>query len=79
MKYLKLFEEWHKVVSKKSDSGKTKWVDTILDDPTSSKSLSSGILLKRDLEKEEFELRKNMVESWKNKFPVPYLPKQDDL
>lgn len=55
MKYLKLYEEWHKVVSKRSDSGKTKWVDTILDDPTSPKSLSSGILLKRDLGKEEFD------------------------
>jgi hypothetical protein len=61
MKYLKLFEEWHKVVSKKSDSGKTKWVDTILDDPTSPKSLSSGILLKRDLEKEEFDDLKNLT------------------
>jgi hypothetical protein len=36
-------------------------------------------LISNSKEKEEFELRKNMVESWKNKFPVPYLPKQDDL
>ena len=30
-------------------------------------------------EKDEFELRKKMVEYWKNKFQVPYLQKQDDL
>ena len=30
MKYLKLFEEWHKVVQA-SSSGRTRWVDTIHD------------------------------------------------
>ena len=36
-------------------------------------------LISRSTEKDEFELRKKIVESWKNKFKVSYLPKQDDL
>jgi hypothetical protein len=52
-------EELQRVVSDQSGSGRTKSVDTILDDPSSSKSLSSGILLRQQLKEKEFnDLRK---------------------
>lgn len=60
MKYLKLFEEWHKVVQS-SSSGRTRWIDTIHDDPTSPKSYSASLLLKKDLEEKEFDELKQMT------------------
>jgi len=60
MKHLMLFEEWHKVVQT-SGSGRTRWVDTILDDPTSPKSYSSSLLLKKDLEEKEFDDLKKLT------------------
>ncbi len=45
--------ELHKV-STYTGSGRTKFVDTIWDDPVSDKSLSSSILLNRDLKSKEF-------------------------
>ena len=52
-------EELHRVISDQSGSGRTKSVDTIIDDPQSSKSLSSGILLRQQLKDKEFgDLRK---------------------
>jgi hypothetical protein len=61
MKHLKLFEEFHKVVQS-SGSGRTRWIDTIHDDPSSSKSYSAALLLKKDLEEKEFgELKKQLT------------------
>jgi hypothetical protein len=60
MKYLKLFEEWHKVVNP-SGSGRTRWIDTIHDDPTSAKSYSSSLLLKKDYAEKEFDELKTMT------------------
>lgn len=58
---IKLFQEFIKeelrtIVSDSSSSGRTKYIDTILDDiPSSTKSLSSGILLRQDLKDKEFD------------------------
>ena len=54
MKYILLFEELF-IQSNKSGSGKTTEWDNILDDPTSSKSLSSSILLRNKLQKDEWK------------------------
>lgn len=54
MKYLKLFEEWEKH-SQSSGSGRTKWIDTVWDIPTSPKAYSSGILLNKELKDREFD------------------------
>ena len=61
MRKIKLFQEFineelRTVISDSSGSGKTKSIDTILDDiPSSAKSLSSGILLNKDLKDREFD------------------------
>lgn len=60
MKHLMLFEEWHKVIQH-SNSGKTKWIDTIHDGPSSPKSYSSSLLLKNDLEEKEFDDLKKLT------------------
>ena len=71
MKHLKRYQEFiveelRRVVSYSSGTGHTQAADLIYDDPTSSKSPSSGVLLKRDLKnKEEFtdepiEVRNNI-------------------
>lgn len=51
-----ILEELRTIVSNSSGSGKTRYIDTILDDmPSSTKSLSSGILLRQDLKDREFD------------------------
>jgi 5-methylcytosine-specific restriction endonuclease McrA len=60
MKHLMLIEEWHKVVQS-SGSGRTRWIDTIHDDPSSPKSYSASLLLKKDLEEKEFDDLKKMT------------------
>lgn len=44
-----------KVTSRTSSSGRTKEVDVILDEPSSSRTLSSSILLRKKLKEEELE------------------------
>lgn len=48
-------EELRKVVSDKSGSGKTKFVDWIWDEPSSDKSPSAGVSLRDKLREEEFQ------------------------
>jgi len=53
-----IINELQKFVSDRTQSGKTKWIDWIYDDPSSSKSQSASILLKKkylDLEDKEIE------------------------
>ena len=64
MKYLKLFEEWHKVV-KTSSSGSTRWIDTIHDDPTSAKSASAGLLLNKEYSEKEFDELKRLGDQYR--------------
>ena len=54
-KYIEYITELQKVLSDRSASGKTKYVDTIYDDPTSPKSFSSSVLLKNDLAEQQFQ------------------------
>ena len=49
-----------KIVSK-SGSGKTKYIDTIFDEPISSKSPASGILLRKQLSDQEFDDLKSIL------------------
>lgn len=65
MKNIKLYkdfinEELQKIVSK-SGSGKTKYIDTIFDEPSSSKSPASGILLRKQLSDQEFDDLKSIL------------------
>lgn len=60
MKYIREYnqfisEEVRKIISNSSGSVRTKEVDWIYDDPENSKSPSSGILLRRDLQDQEFK------------------------
>lgn len=55
MKHLRLFEEFKKVLTSSSGSGRTKHFDNIFDDPIDAKSPSASILLKKDLEEREQE------------------------
>jgi hypothetical protein len=60
-------EELRKVVSDKSGSGKTKFVDWIWNEPSSDKSPSAGISLRDKLREEEFQdLIKNVPDVSKN-------------
>ena len=54
-------EELQKIISGRSDSGKTKYIDTIFSEPSSSKSPSSGILLRKQLRDQEFDDLKNIL------------------
>ena len=54
-------EELKKIVSDQSGSGKTKYIDTIFSEPSSSKSASSGILLRKDLRDKEFDDLKSIL------------------
>jgi 5-methylcytosine-specific restriction endonuclease McrA len=56
-----LNEELQKIISGRSDSGKTKYIDTIFSEPSSSKSSSSGILLRKQLRDQEFDDLKNIL------------------
>ena len=55
MKYVKLFEAFKRVLSDSSGSGRTKHFDNIYDDPIDAKSPSAAILLKKDLEDQEYQ------------------------
>lgn len=61
MKYLKKYDEFiteelKKIISKSSNTGRTKEIDWIYDEePSNAKSPSSGILLRDKLRKEEFK------------------------
>jgi hypothetical protein len=66
MKNIKLYkdfvnEELQKIVSDQSGSGKTKFIDTIFNGPSSSKSPSSGILLRKHLKDQEFDDLKSIL------------------
>jgi hypothetical protein len=82
MKYLKLFEEWEKH-TQTSGSGRTRWIDTVWDIPTSSKAYSSGILLNKDLKDREFDDLKKMTNEpdWvvKNMIKNPNSVRQREL
>lgn len=76
MKYIReynqfVLEELRKIVSGSSGSGRTKEVDWIYDDPEDAKSTSAGILLKKDLQDQEFkDMAKSLgpnVPDWKVK------------
>lgn len=54
IKKFKLFLEMHKLVDK-SKTGSTSFVTTIPQDPSSARSTSAGVLLKQDLEEQEFK------------------------
>lgn len=56
-------EELQRVVSDQSASGRTKSIDTIWDDPSSAKSPSSSVLLRKQLRDQEFDDLKNMFSS----------------
>ena len=56
-------EELQRVVSDQSGSGRTKSLDTIWDDPVSSKSPSSGILLRQQLKDREFNDLRRAISS----------------
>lgn len=54
-------EELQRVISDQSGSGRTRSIDTILDDPSSAKSPSSSILLRKKLKDQEFDDLKNLL------------------
>jgi hypothetical protein len=56
-----LNEELQKIISDQSGSGRTKYIDTIFNEPSSSKSPSSGILLRKQLRDQEFNDLKNIL------------------
>ena len=54
MKYLKTFEEL-KTITRKSNTGSTRWKQSILDEPSDSKPYAAYLLLKDKLRKEELK------------------------
>lgn len=53
-RYIEYVTELHKVVDA-STSGKTKYINWIHDEPSSAKSASAGLLLKKELGEKEFD------------------------
>ena len=60
-KYLEYITELRRITSDQSGSGRTRFVDKIYDDPSSDKSLSAGVLLRKKLKDEEFQDVKNQL------------------
>lgn len=62
--------EFQKYTSTSTSSGRTKYIDTIWDDPLTSKSASSAVILKDKLRKlEDEDLRKHFgnIPNWEFK------------
>lgn len=72
-------EELHRVISDQSGSGRTKSVDTIIDDPSSSKSPSSGILLRQQLKNKEFDDLRKAISSDVPDYVIKNMIKGDDV
>lgn len=55
LKFSEYIVELYKIKSSSSSTGRTKYIDNILDEPTSTKSLSSSVLLRDKLREEELD------------------------
>lgn len=77
-KYLKTFEELQKVLSYESGSGKTKNYDIIYDDPSSPKSPSSSVLLKKQLKEQEFQDIMKLLSELPEDIVKSYIKNPDD-
>jgi hypothetical protein len=75
--YTQFINELKTVNTYVSNSGKTRIIDSIYDLPKSSKSLSSGILLKDELKKIEFEEFLKKIEAELDKEQIDFIVNND--